>query len=299
MKIPKIIHQTWKNYDVPAQFADYIKSWLILNPDWEYWFWTDRDADVFIKLSYPTFYQMYREYGHHMQRADALRYFVLYEFGGWYADLDIQVLRPLEEISRKHYCMIPLEPWGQAIVTWNKVRLSSNAIMAASPRHPFFKRVIDTLPHLAKRRGPSPMLWSTGPFMIEDVITKYEFEGKQRKSGHFHNETVWLANPEVFLPVADKTAVIKWKQICLQNERRPTERLRQDYCGYLKSTNYANTLQKDAYTTHAWSHTYFGNSNNKTNIFKVVPGAKIVSNIIKTMSSGHDDRAFQKGRSYN
>ena len=34
--IPKIIHQTWSDNEVPAKFADNIKSWVRLHPDWQY-----------------------------------------------------------------------------------------------------------------------------------------------------------------------------------------------------------------------------------------------------------------------
>jgi mannosyltransferase OCH1-like enzyme len=285
VNIPKIIHQTWKNYDVPERFVRDIRSWLEKNPDWDYWLWTDRDAYDFIKLKFPKFHPIYKEYAHYMQRVDAMRYFVLHEFGGWYSDLDVRVLRPLEEISRKHYCMVPLEPWGQAILTWNRARLSSNAVMAASPRHPFIKRVIRTLPSLAKRRGAGAMLWSTGPFMIEGVITTYESEGKKSTTRYFQNETVWLANPEHFLPVADGSAVSKWKQMC--SRRKSLNKLQKDYCDSLKRTRFSNDLPKDAYTTHGWAHTYFGYSKKKTkNIFNVVPRAKNVSKMIKRMANG-------------
>ena len=34
--IPKIIHQSWKNKDLPANFARWQKSWLDKHPAWEY-----------------------------------------------------------------------------------------------------------------------------------------------------------------------------------------------------------------------------------------------------------------------
>jgi len=41
--IPRVIHQTWKDQDVPARFLDAQRSWQDAHPDWEYRFWTDED----------------------------------------------------------------------------------------------------------------------------------------------------------------------------------------------------------------------------------------------------------------
>jgi mannosyltransferase OCH1-like enzyme len=40
-RIPKILHQTWKNTQIPSKFIKWIKTWLVNHPDWEYWLWTD------------------------------------------------------------------------------------------------------------------------------------------------------------------------------------------------------------------------------------------------------------------
>ena len=38
----------------------------------------------------PNFLAPYRSYPYDIQRADAIRYFILFEFGGLYLDLDIR-----------------------------------------------------------------------------------------------------------------------------------------------------------------------------------------------------------------
>lgn len=41
MKIPRVIHQTWKTRDLPPTFQRYQKSWIDCHPNWEYRFYDD------------------------------------------------------------------------------------------------------------------------------------------------------------------------------------------------------------------------------------------------------------------
>ena len=90
--IPKIIHQTWKNENIPYDTfkKEWIDSWTNLNPAWEYKLWTDEDILSFIEDKFPWFVNRFNEYPKNIQRVDAFRYFVLYEYGGLYADMDFE-----------------------------------------------------------------------------------------------------------------------------------------------------------------------------------------------------------------
>ncbi len=50
--------------------------------------WTDASSREFIAAEYPWFLDTFDGYDHNIQRADAIRYFVLAHFGGIYIDLD-------------------------------------------------------------------------------------------------------------------------------------------------------------------------------------------------------------------
>ena len=62
-----------------------------MHPGWQYKFWTDDSARQFIAKEYSWFLQTFDAYQYPIQRADALRYFAVYHYGGVYADLDLQV----------------------------------------------------------------------------------------------------------------------------------------------------------------------------------------------------------------
>ena len=91
--IPKIIHQTWKNETIPDKWKTYHQSWKTHFPTLEYKhiLWTDKDNREFIKENYNWFLETFDNYPKNIQRADAIRYFILYHYGGIYADLDCEV----------------------------------------------------------------------------------------------------------------------------------------------------------------------------------------------------------------
>ena len=55
----------------------------------EYKLWTDASSRAFIAEQYPWFLDSFDGYPYPIQRADAIRYFVLHYYGGIYMDLDV------------------------------------------------------------------------------------------------------------------------------------------------------------------------------------------------------------------
>ncbi len=160
--IPAIIHQTWKTGDIPPEWKESRISWQRLHPDWQYIFWTDSDLERFIEERYPWFLDIYRDYPYAIQRIDAARYFILYEYGGIYSDLDIICERNCDFL-RSHPAVIPeTEPFG-----------FSNDLIMSEPKHPFFLQMIENLGKAHCKFSRHPLLLrhfrvmlSTGPFYL-------------------------------------------------------------------------------------------------------------------------------------
>lgn len=136
--IPKLIHQTAKTTDIPATWRQYQQKLRALHPDWEYRLWTDEDNLAFVGKEYPDFLDTYLALPRNIMRADVIRYLLLYRLGGLYMDLDYEMLKPFD-LNEK-----------AAVLAWEgdeplDKRLLCNSIMASSPGHPFFKRLIEDL----------------------------------------------------------------------------------------------------------------------------------------------------------
>jgi len=89
--VPKIVHQTWKTKDVPTAWQPYQQAWLRFCEEYhyEYKLWTDEDNRNLIQTDFPWFLEKFDSYPHGIQRADAVRYFIGYKYGGVYSDLDV------------------------------------------------------------------------------------------------------------------------------------------------------------------------------------------------------------------
>lgn len=123
----------------------------------EYKLWTDADSRKFLVEHYNWFVPIFDAYPYPIQRADAIRYFVLYHYGGIYMDLDIGCLRRLDPLLRFEIILPKTIPVGV-----------SNDVMFAAKQHPFMDQVIHnlvTFNHQYLSNYPTVM-FSTGPMFV-------------------------------------------------------------------------------------------------------------------------------------
>jgi len=167
-RIPRIIHQMWKTNRIQRVFAEYVQSWIRLHPFWEYRFWTDESGEEFIKSVYPWFWGTFKDFNG-IQRSDALRYFILHQYGGVYADLDVEPVVPLDRILNQTLTLSQ-EPLAHAVVLENRERQVCNAFMASPPNHPFWPFVHRYMKDHQVRKDP---VGSTGPRMLDAALNAY------------------------------------------------------------------------------------------------------------------------------
>ena len=136
-KIPRTILQTFKTRRVPAGLFGATKSWLELNPEYEYRFYDDDGCRTLIKEHFgEQTLACYESLTRGAFRADLWRYCALYVHGGVYADADTVCTRPLRKLIREN---------DDFIVSRGKYRrFLFNAFICSVPRHPFLKNAIDT-----------------------------------------------------------------------------------------------------------------------------------------------------------
>jgi mannosyltransferase OCH1-like enzyme len=172
--IPKIIHQSWKVDKVPARWLAYQQSWRKNHPDYEYKFWTDETNREFVAEVFPKFLQLYDKYRHPVSRADLARYLVVCHYGGVYADLDLESLRPLDDLLVDREFLIALEPYShldkEIMASRGFKRIVCNAFFAAVPRHPFWRHLF---PFLMDTGNENNALDAAGPFILTRACDAY------------------------------------------------------------------------------------------------------------------------------
>ncbi|GLB33914.1 putative glycosyltransferase family 32 protein [Lyophyllum shimeji] len=163
-RIPRILHQTWKTDVLPARWKGISDACRAMMPDYEYMLWTDEGSREFIATHYPWFLENFDGYTYPIQRADAIRYFVLHHYGGVYLDLDIGCLRPMDPLLAYPVILPKTIPVGV-----------SNDLMFAEPNHPFLEQTIHnlvTFDHSWILNYPTVM-FSTGPMFLSAQFGLY------------------------------------------------------------------------------------------------------------------------------
>lgn len=126
--IPKIIHFVWFG---GAEQSELIKkcisSWHSFCPEYEYRFWNEDSFDVTINTYC---LEAYKEKKWAFV-SDYVRLWALVNYGGFYLDSDVELLRSLDEFLN-----------NQAFLGFEGRKYVSTGIMACEPQHPFFKMLL-------------------------------------------------------------------------------------------------------------------------------------------------------------
>lgn len=162
IEFPRIIHQTWKDREsIPGKFKAWAESWQKHHPNWTYHLWTDAQNRGLIATSYPWFLHTYDNLKVNIQKVDSARLFYLHKYGGIYADLDLECLRPLDPLASKLVNRAAVFSMG------NKWHVENgdprhdhdlpNAMMASgTPGHPFWLLCAAMLMDNARRAAVDP-----------------------------------------------------------------------------------------------------------------------------------------------
>lgn len=142
--IPRILHQTWKSADIPPHLRDMQSSWRRHHPEWDFRLWTDADNDCLIAEHYPMFLPYCRRAAPTILRVDLVRLAYLHMFGGVYADLDYELLRPLDDLLDTEHAVVAREHAGIGQVMRGR-DFVINAMMASPPGHPLWLDVMHAM----------------------------------------------------------------------------------------------------------------------------------------------------------
>ncbi|CCH62626.1 hypothetical protein TBLA_0H03450 [Henningerozyma blattae CBS 6284] len=163
--IPKIIHQTYKDENIPEHWKAGQKRCIDLHTDYQYILWTDKMINDFMQENYPWFMDTFLSYEYPIERVDAVRYFILYHYGGVYIDLDDGCERRLDPLLTVQAFVRKTSPVGV-----------SNDVMGSIPHHPFYLKLMNSLNKYRKNVHIPywTIMCSTGPLFVSLVWKKYK-----------------------------------------------------------------------------------------------------------------------------
>lgn len=181
--IPKIIHQIWFG-DQDLRPKRLMKKWEDMNPEWEYWLWTEKEVkEYFPTLENQKHYddlehlydnlknktQNIRPHHYLAGRSDLVRYEILAEYGGFFIDADADCIKPLDDFLCDNDCFSVYEN--------ENVRgdLIANGYLASCEDNYLMKMLIKSLKKKKTIIDNEPWI-NTGPLFLTNEVKKTHYK---------------------------------------------------------------------------------------------------------------------------
>lgn len=163
--IPRTVHRLWLGGPEPDWMAGFADTWR--QPGWELRQWTDDNVGELFPLVNQDIYDRVEEIApdHVGQlRSDVLRYEILHRLGGVWVDADFECLRPIDPLLDGVECFAAWEAEGVWV---------NNAIVGATPGHPFIGALVEGLAANVERRQGCKPNKLTGPQYLTPVYREH------------------------------------------------------------------------------------------------------------------------------
>lgn len=186
----KIIHQIWFDFNIdnPNLYSSTkIKDINLkrqskckeLNKDWKYMLWNNKYGDWLIENLYPWFSFTYNSYPYPIQKVDAIRYFILFTYGGFYMDIDTECFKSMNEVRLEYPGDLYFVETGNSNEFVNMIsghKRLCNSFIYSSKNHPFWPFVFEELMKNKEEKWYQTkhlyIMYSTGPTMITNLFFK-------------------------------------------------------------------------------------------------------------------------------
>jgi mannosyltransferase OCH1-like enzyme len=263
---PRVLHQTWRTHMVPPRLAVFMRSWRERSASgWSFRLHTDEDNAALVQSRYSWLHKSYLMMNA-IQRADVARLLYMHAFGGVYADLDVELLAPLDALLNQTAtlgasAMLGQEPLPHAVLLERQPRQICNAVLASARGHPFWLWAL----HMAALRVSTDQGWgdpvgSTGPRMLEQAVIKWQ-------ARHANTElSLQIAQPDTFFPLWDSMQKETFEARCLFNDYANQSEivaaslsdLVVSTCDRLRAEGFTPTIPPDgsALAAHHWAHSW-------------------------------------------
>jgi mannosyltransferase OCH1-like enzyme len=183
--IPRTIHQIYglcpkdANKSIPSDLLAYSETWKVKNPTWKHKLWDRRQIEILMNdaplLWKDTFYAL----EHWVEQCDFARYYILYVYGGVYADMDTVCQVPAEFFTsniESDTLIVGVEAdVSEAQKEFNNLARTYQLCQwtfAATPRHKGLKDLLDKISLETSKScfEKRAILNRTGPGVFTDVL---------------------------------------------------------------------------------------------------------------------------------
>lgn len=151
VRIPTAVHFIWIGpRPFPRESVENVRTWMAKNPNWTFYFWTDRERPLpapgmklrkiqdlnFLKLR-----ECFGKSGSYGEKSDLLRYEILYQEGGIYVDHDVKCFKAFDTLNHAYdfYCGVDM-PYTSSLPACIH---TTNNLIGAKAGHPILLRCME------------------------------------------------------------------------------------------------------------------------------------------------------------
>lgn len=192
--IPKKIQLIWLGSEPTEEVLKVKKSWETFHPGWEVNLWNDKMAIPLIEeisKKFPNIGEAWSKAVKFAEKADILRYCILYKEGGTYVDADLPCYGLIDDIHCHSKMCVSLEKND-----FNGLLLFGNAQISAVPHHFSIERALKNVKPYAGSKKWEDILIRTGPYMFMDQM--YHGLGQDVKN---NTHEMVILPPSYFYPL--------------------------------------------------------------------------------------------------
>ena len=136
--------------------------------------WNLKNCEDFLKKYFKDYLKLWKDFKYPIQRADFIRYCIMYKYGGIYIDCDIYPLKNINHLFNKDYFFVKRQESGPGSFPYN-------AIIGSEPGQEIFKKIMkhckeSTYEKQGKKIYDSwkgrLVFQTTGQYMLKRVLGK-------------------------------------------------------------------------------------------------------------------------------
>ena len=190
--IPKLIHAIWFSGDpMPELYLKCLESWRKNAPDYEIKIW---NMETY-KPDRCLFFEQAIEHKNWAFASDYARADLLYRYGGIYMDLDVEMLRPIDDLL-----------YNDAYMSFESLdRIECGSGMGSKPGHPIIKEICESYEKRPYLKEDGTWDNSTCPVRYTQVIEKH---GLKKDGGFQFVEDITVYPFEVLTGKSFDTGII-------------------------------------------------------------------------------------------
>lgn len=204
--IPNILWQTYKTKKLPKDALFNLKSWVTKNPGLSWHYMDDVEVKKFFEETFSDEYvSMFNELPVPVMKADLWRIAIIYVYGGFYADLDVECVRPMKEWTKDNNTLVVgIETDGGNL---------GNYMFGATPKHPALLRVLESMFEFHKNNqyenSPTPVQ-DYAQNIFDSVVRKWIEENKSDNTVVVLPRDYYNENETVSKAICHHVASLHW-----------------------------------------------------------------------------------------